>query len=410
MPIPLIAEGLTHGLSAIPYSYTVLKIAPWVLLVYLLKRYFGGANNTSERMMHSKVIMVTGGTAGIGAAIVRELAERGAQIVLLTHHPPSDPFLVEYVEDLRTQTSNELIYAEQVDLASLHSIRLFATKWVDNAPPRRLDMIILCANTFRPPYSKKIEYTVDGVEATWGVNYLANFHLLSILSPALRAQPPDRDVRVILAACTSYIGADLVSSDEEFKNKNLSNTGVYAASKLALIMFAQNFQRHLDAYTRPDKKPNNARVVVVNPGWTRTPGTRRWLSAGSLWGLLLYVLCWPFWWLFLKSPEQGAQSFLHAAMAVEWIQGGPNGDKIVKECRAVDYARQDVFDEKLGKKLWGASEKRIEALEKEGAIRRAREKKQKEKDDKKGKSGEGQEKEKKDSKKGSTQTASRPAR
>lgn len=340
---------------------------------------------------------------------MRELAERGAQIVLLTHHPPSDPFLAEYVEDLRAQTNNELIYAEQVDLASLHSIRLFATKWVDNAPPRRLDMIILCANTFRPPYSKKIEYTVDGVEATWGVNYLANYHLLSILSPALRAQPPDRDVRVIMAACTSYIGAEHVSSDEDFKDKNLSNTGVYAASKLALIMFAQNFQRHLDAYTRPDKKPNNARVVVVNPGWTRTPGMRRYLSAGSLWGLLVYVVCWPIWWLVLKSPEQGAQSFLHAAMAVEWIQGGPNGDKLVKECMAVDYARKDVFDEDLGKKLWEASEKRIEALEKEGAIKRAREKKTKKGDEAMEKAGQEQKNEKRNSKKASGSTTSRSA-
>lgn len=136
---------------------------------------------------------------------MQELATRGAQIILLTHHAPSDPFLVDYIEDLRTVTNNELIYAEQVDLSSLHSIRLFATKWVDNAPPRRLDMIILCANVMTP-YFGTGQKTKDGLEAEWMINYLSTFHLLSILSPAIRAQPPDRDVRILFSTCSSYIG------------------------------------------------------------------------------------------------------------------------------------------------------------------------------------------------------------
>jgi NAD(P)-dependent dehydrogenase (short-subunit alcohol dehydrogenase family) len=74
--------------------------------------------------------------SGIGAEVAKGLAGRGAQLVLLTQHALTDPFLVDYIEDLRTQTNNELITAEQVDLASLHSIRNFATKWIDNLPPR----------------------------------------------------------------------------------------------------------------------------------------------------------------------------------------------------------------------------------------------------------------------------------
>jgi hypothetical protein len=59
MPLPLLAEGLWRGLSSIPYGYTVLKIVSWVLIVSLLKHYFGGARNSSERVMHGKVVMVT---------------------------------------------------------------------------------------------------------------------------------------------------------------------------------------------------------------------------------------------------------------------------------------------------------------------------------------------------------------
>ena len=215
---------------------------------------------------------------------------------------------------MRTATANELIYAEQVDLSSLYSIRLFATKWIDNKPPRRLDMIILCADTLTPRFGLS-EKTHDQLDPVWGINYLANFHLLGILSPALRAQPPDRDVRIIFATCASYLGGDLKGMKDDLSP--LPKTRKYESSKLATMIFAQAFQKHLDKFQRPDKNPNMARVVVVDPGFSRTPGMRRWLTMGSLWGLLLYLVTLPFWWLVLKSPLQGAQGFLRAAMEAE---------------------------------------------------------------------------------------------
>ncbi|KAJ6147514.1 hypothetical protein N7497_009496 [Penicillium chrysogenum] len=372
--------------SSIPHAWTVLRIAPWVLALAALKYYFEGARNGSERMMRSKVIMVTGGTSGIGAEVARELATRGAQVILLTRQPPSDLFLSEYIDDLRTSTKNPLIYAEQVDLSSLHSIRTFATKWIDNIPPRRLDCIILAGGTAEP--SRPRALTVDGIDPEWQTNYLANFHLLSILSPALRAQPAHRDVRVIFATCSSYIGADFSKLDSVTRGKQkvvskrtnsspplyAQPKGVYALSKLALTIFAHSFQRHLNAYERPDSLPPCTRVIVVDPGLTRTPGMRRWLTGGSLWGLALYLLTWPIWWLLLKSPVQGAQSILYAAMEQQYGRG--EGGWLIKECREMDYARTDVRSDEVGKKLWEFSGKMVEEAEKESAVMRALEKKE----------------------------------
>jgi NAD(P)-dependent dehydrogenase (short-subunit alcohol dehydrogenase family) len=291
----------------------------------------------------------------------------------LTRHAANDPFLVDYIDDIRSAANNELVYAEQVDLSSLHSIRLFATKWVDNAPPRRLDMIILCAAVMTPIWGTH-QLTADGLEEEWGVNFLANFHLLSILSPAIRAQPADRDVRVLFSTCNSYIGAqlDMTGTQKETSSEQKS----YGRSKLALMTFAVAFQKHLESYSRPDKQPNNARAFLVDPGQSRTPGTRRWLTGGSLLGLLAYLITWPFWWLTLKSPEQGAQSFLLAAMEGELVRGA--GGKLIKECRERDFLRHEVTDIEIAKKLWEFSEKQIEQLEKEGAVRRALVKKEKE--------------------------------
>lgn len=324
------------------------------------------------------------------------LASRGAQIILLTRHAPTDAFLVDYIDDVRTATNNDLIYAEQVDLSSLHSIRLFATKWIDNAPPRRLDMIILCANVMTP-YWGKTNITPDGIEEEWAINYLANFHLLSILAPGIRAQPPDRDVRILFSACSSYIGGTLELKDTEAPSK--SGETSYARSKLAVMTFASAFQKHLDAYARPDKQPNNARAFIVDPGYSRTPGTRRWLSGGSLIGLAVYLVMWPLWWLVLKSSDQGAQSFLKSAMEAEYT-AAPGG-KMIKECMEIQPLRQEVQNEEVARQLWEFSEKQIEALEKAGALKRGLAKKEMEREENKTKKETTQKETKKDTTNGS---------
>lgn len=328
----------------------------------------------------------------MGEAVVRNLASRGAQIVLLTQHALSDPFIVEYIGDVRNDTNNQLITAEQVDLASLHSIRTFATKWIDNAPPRRLDMIVLCANTITPS-GKKIQSTNEGVELNWQVNYLANFHLLSILSPALRAQPPDRDVRVLFGNCSSYMGGDLLHITQKVpsgkkakpssKAKGAAETheptrfspgNAYATSKLALLTFALAFQKHLSAFKRADNFPMNTKVFLVDPGLCRTPGTRRWLTWGSLTGLLIYLISYPLWWLVLKSPDMGSQSFLFAAMEERYSRG--SGGWIIKECMERKLLREDAGEESTQKALWEYSEKMIEEAEKRGALERVKAKKE----------------------------------
>lgn len=321
--------------------------------------------------------------------MVRGLATRGAQIVLLTQQPLNDPFLVDYIDDLRVRSSNELITAEQVDLTDLHSVRTFATKWIDNAPPRRLDMVILCGNVMLPPGSK-LQSTDDNLELNWGVNYAANYLLLSILSPALRAQPPDRDVRVVIGTCISYLAGelplDITASAEGLKNKNKSKvtpskqsatrysaSSAYASSKLALMMYAYAFQRQLNEYKRPDGQENNARVVLVDPGYTRTPGMQRYLTWGSLYGLFLYLILYPFWWLVLKSPEMGCQSFLFAAMEAEFGRGP--GGVMIRECKEITVTRQDIKVSAAQDALCEYSDKMVKDAERYGAQTRAKVKK-----------------------------------
>ncbi|KAK0637332.1 hypothetical protein B0T17DRAFT_485648 [Bombardia bombarda] len=383
MPIPFIGTILFEGFPPwFPEPWNIAKAGTALGALFLTKWYASGAVCLTEKNLHGRVILITGGTSGIGAATVFELAKRGAQVVLLTHVAPSDPFLVDFIEDMRERTENQLIYAEQVDLSSLHSVRQFATRWVDNLPARRLDTIILCAATMTPPGHARTE-TAEGIEQTWMVNYLANFHLLGILSPAIRAQPFDRDVRIILPTCSSYISSpplDAAITTGTGNKKDWTPTRAYARSKLALMVLGKAYQKHLDAYKRPDELPMNARVVLVDPGLARTPGMRRWLSRGTVWGLLMYVVLYALSWLFLKSSEMACQSILYAVLDGSILRG--SGAKLIKECIEVNCARKDVDDEEVAKKLWEASDKLIEKTEKEQALLRAAEKAERERREK----------------------------
>ncbi|CAK9435843.1 uncharacterized protein LODBEIA_P05020 [Lodderomyces beijingensis] len=373
MPVDFLASVVLDGPQVIPYWDRIkehgLTVLPIVGSIAAAKYYFRGASNTWERDMHGKVYIVTGGTSGVGAVLAYELALKGAQLVLLTRRT-NDLWLAEYIEDLREKTNNPLIYAEECDLNSLYSVRKFATKWLDNQPPRRLDGVICCAAESIPRNSQR-QITVDGVEKQIGINYLGHFHLLTLLEPSLKVQPPDRDVRVLIATCSSQNLGDVDLEDLLWENKRYPVSQpwkLYGSSKLLLGLFAKHYQKILMAHERKDQAPCNVRINMVNPGIVRSPSTRRFISMGSLWGLLLYVLMFPIWWILLKSCSQGAQTFYFGLFApiIMKLEGG----NILQECKINTKVRKELLDESLQEKVYHNTTELIKKLETQSARER----------------------------------------
>lgn len=232
-----------------------------------------------------------------------------------------------------------------------------------------------CAAVCQPPFKAR-RFTADGVESQYGINYLGHYHLITLLSPAFRVQPADRDVRIVVAGCSSYVLADFDISDPAFVSRPYPASQpwkVFGSSKLALLMFIREFQRSLDSYQRPDKQSNNARISLANPGFSRSPSSRNYLTLGSLWGLFFYLILWPFWWLVLKSPSQGAQTILHAIMNPDGAQG--QGGKIYRECTVMTkpLPMKIANDEEISKKLFEDTATMIKDLENASALRRKNE-------------------------------------
>lgn len=371
MPIDYILSLVLDGPENTAGWSLIKKYGPPLAVAGAAKWYFGGTPNTFDRDVNGKVYLITGGTLGLGAQIAYELAVKGAQIVFLVRLL-TDLWTVEFIDDLRQRASNFMIYAEECDLADLHSVRLFATKWLDNQPPRRLDGVVCCAAECIP-YGSDRQSTANGIERQLGVNYVGHYHLLTLLAPALRVQPPDRDVRIVVATCATHLIGSVVLDDLWYQKRPYPKRlpwQVYGTSKLYLGLFAQEFQRQLDNYERKDKTPCNVRINMANPGIMRSALTRRFISVGTIWGLFLYLLLYPIWWFFFKLASQGAQLFMFALWA-PFLRQIPGG-QLIQECKVVTEKRSEYDNENLQKKLFDLTAKHIEELEKAAAVERNR--------------------------------------
>lgn len=371
MPVDIIRVAISEGPEIIPGWNYIKAYGPIVFMLGATKYYFRGSMNTWERDCHGKVYIITGGTSGLGAEVARELAMKGAQVILLVRSV-SDSWLIDYIDDLRTETNNFMIYAEECDLNSLYSIRKFATNWLDNQPPRRLDAVI-CLAAESIPIGKSRQVSIDGIEKQLAVNYLGHYHLITLLAPSLRSQPPDRDVRVLLATCASQGMGEIDLDDLLAENKRYQSTKslkVYGTSKLLLSLFGKEFQARCNAYERKDKAPTNVKVLMVNPGLMRTPSTRRFLSMGTIWGLLLYILLYPIWYLFLKNGYEAQQSLLFALWSPSFLQ--LRGGQLIQECKVITPSRKEFKDSALQKSVFDKTEQLVAKLEKQSAIERKR--------------------------------------
>lgn len=374
MPIDILSTAYFEGPQAVPGLTLAIKYGPYIAFGAALKYYFMGSSNSWNRDMHGRVFIITGGTSGVGAQVAYDLAMKGAKLILLCRSS-EDAWTVDYIEDLRQKTNNFMIYAELCDLLSLHSVRLFATKFLDNQPPRRLDGVICCAADCIPR-GKPRQVSIDGAEQQIATNYLSHYHLLTLLKPSMHVQPPDRDFRVVLTTCSSQALAEIKVDDLLWEQRPYPVTKpwlVYGTSKLQLSMFGRLLQKDLNSYVRKDKAPCNIKVSMVNPGIMRSPSTRRFLSMGTIWGLFLYILLYPFWWLFFKSGSQGAQSILFAIAAP--ILGAQDGGNLIQECKILTTGRKELWDEELQDQLYEKTAEVIATLEKLSAIERKKQEK-----------------------------------
>jgi NAD(P)-dependent dehydrogenase (short-subunit alcohol dehydrogenase family) len=175
-------------------------------------------------------ILVTGATDGLGRRVARELAAKGATVLL---HGRSPERLEATLEELRSQTGSEKANSYLADFSSLAAVRDLADRILSKHD--RLDVLVNNAGII----VRERRESEDGYELTFAVNYLSHFLLTTLLLPLLKDSAPVRIVNVASA------GQSPVDFSNLMLERGYDAMKAYSQSKLAQVMFTFELAEHL---------------------------------------------------------------------------------------------------------------------------------------------------------------------
>lgn len=283
-----------------------------------------------------RIVMVTGANSGIGYVTARELARRGAQVVLACRNRERGEAAILR---LRGEVPGAVVERRQLDLAALASVSDFAQSWDKD----RLDLLVNNAGVAMVPFAR----TVDGFESQFGINHLGTFALTCQLMPCLLAAP---DPRVVTVS----------SEGQRFARFDLGNLNAeqsyrapfaYVQSKRANLYFATELQRRADAAGA------RLRSMAVAPGLTRTNVLTGGAHSGR--GRTYFAATRALQRLAFRPTPEGAKTSLFAATVPDLPSGSyvvPDGFLQLRGEPIVHRRDRALRDEVTAGRLWTLSE------------------------------------------------------
>ncbi|MET4106143.1 SDR family oxidoreductase [Hymenobacter sp. UYP22] len=239
-----------------------------------------------------KTALITGATSGIGLVTARELARRGARVVLVGRDADKAARAQQAIQ--LAAGSEALVHVKCFDLSLLRNVHRLAGEMHQEF--EKLDILINNAGIMPGHFA----LTDEGHELCWATNHLAPYALTNLLLPLLDAAGRARVVTV--SSVAHWVGE--IEPDRNVRNSpdNYSWLTAYADSKLANILFTRELAHRLDL---TGITANCLHPGLVDTGLMR-PDTSTVMKA--------------LWWLArpaMTSPELGAQTTLHLATAPE---------------------------------------------------------------------------------------------
>jgi len=277
-----------------------------------------------------RVVVVTGGTSGIGFATAKALAAAGARVVIAARNAERG---AEAVAAIRGETPDAVVRFESLDLADLASVRAFGRRLDASLP--HIDVLINNAGIMEPP---KRGVSADGFEMQFATNYLGHFALTAELLPLLRKASSPRVVS--LSSIAARLG-EIQFDDLQF-SRDYDPGAAYQQSKLACLMFARELQR------RSDAAGWGIQSIASHPGVSRT---NLQVNNGVIRRSLGRFI--------LQPAARGALPTLYAATAPDARGGSYYGPTGVMEFRGplgLAELPEAATDEAASARLWSLSE------------------------------------------------------
>lgn len=243
----------------------------------------GAQSDPTAGALRGRVVLVTGGSAGLGLATATGLARLGATVHLVVRDVPRGEAARARV---RAAVPGAEVGVQRCDLSDLADVRRAAPGLAATAP----DVLIHNAGVL--PAARSV--TADGHELALATHVLGPFLLTALLADALAATRG----RVLFVSSGGMYAQPLTWAEPVPYN----GTTAYARTKRMQVVLAGRWAEEL--------RDRRVDVHAVHPGWADTPGL-----ADSLprFGAALRPL--------LRTPEQGADTTVWLAAASAAVCG-----------------------------------------------------------------------------------------
>lgn len=302
----------------------------------------------SPHSLDDKLMIVTGGTAGLGLETGKRLAAGGATVVLTSRTSAKGSAAVDAVKQYAKERGvvNDKVYSVILDLDDLESVKTFPSRLSATVGQQKVNVLVNNAGVMAIPDR---QLTKDGYERTFQSNHLGHFVLTAMLMDRLAPE-----ARVVNVSSEAYLfasgGLDMNNLNGETKYGPWSS---YGQSKLANILFTKELQQ------RADKAGRSLTVYSLHPGAVQTDlarnmmGPEKWdtMKKEGLKGwdaLLLNTMA-----KFIKTVEDGASTQIYLA-AADTIPA--KGGEFFVEMKP-EKVQKFADDMEAASKLWVASEK-----------------------------------------------------
>jgi NAD(P)-dependent dehydrogenase (short-subunit alcohol dehydrogenase family) len=165
--------------------------------------------NTHVRNVRSaageRVALVTGGTDGIGAAVALQLARAGDRVLLVGRSVVRGAQMLAALRVARPGVAHAFLRADLSLLADTARVADLVAEQTD-----RLDAVVCCAGIL----STIPEWTAEGLERNFVLNYLSRYLLARRLLPALTRAPSGR---LVLVSNAGMYGDSLDFDDLQYR-------------------------------------------------------------------------------------------------------------------------------------------------------------------------------------------------
>jgi NAD(P)-dependent dehydrogenase (short-subunit alcohol dehydrogenase family) len=270
--------------------------------------------------MHGKVVVISGGTSGIGQVAAESLAGLGARLVLVARDRARGEATLAR---LRARGPGVAHVAHYADLSLIADTKRVAAEIAAAEP--RIDVLI---NNAGAMFGRR-RVTADGLELTFATNHMSYFLLTHGLRERLLASAP---ARVVNTSSAAHRRADLDFDDLQ-STRGYRGFMAYSRSKLCNILYTRELARR--------SAGTGVTANCLHPGFVAT----RFGDASG--GFFSYVVR-ASKQVFAISSEKGAETLVYLASSPEvaTISGG-----YFYQCQLATPTRA-AQDEAAARRLW----------------------------------------------------------